>query len=360
MQQLLPLPALPLTEKYEPWTPSFVSGRGLADQAFNLCEKCSHGRLERVLPDLYGSDYLTSTHRSAGATNAVVSFANFVYDTCGCLFDVLIDLGGNDGTLLNSYSTDYGRALYTLVNVDPHASGTPFVIRSDIETVDLSQFIDRKKIIFSSHTIEHLERPEVLIGKAAQIMGDSDCLALQFPSLEMLLEDWRIDQIHHQHIHYFSQKSASKLLYRHGLAPIAWRFDPSHWGALMVVAKKGLGAIAGKPLTIDAFEYAYEQFLSDIGGVIVPVGGVAYGASLMFPILAYWIPDLAGVSLIIDDDTSKDGMRYINFNKRISTGDLSGRDVIITGIGTKAAARALTANAIKAGAQSIVLPLHTL
>jgi hypothetical protein len=361
MKVLLELPLFPLTEKYEAWSFEFKEGRGLVDQAFLYCDECSHGKLAVVVPGLYGSDYLTSTGKSEGAKQAVLRFVSFVLEHCGVTFETLIDIGANDGTFLNNYHTDYGRKMHLRVAVDPHANGDVLAIKKTIEEADLSQFKNSKKVIVSSHTIEHLVDPEVMIAKCAEIMGDDDYLALQFPSLELLVEDARIDQIHHQHIHYFSENSITALLRKHGLIVIETRFDSSHWGALMVVAQKNRAhRVEREKISSSKVQFAIDDFRREVWSTRVPEGALALGAALMLPVLVYWMQELHKVCGIYDEDQRKEGLRYINFNKKIGKRWGYREDVVVTAIGSKAAARALTEKAIEWGAKRIVLPLHTL
>jgi hypothetical protein len=200
-----------------------------------------------------------------------------------------------------------------------------------------------------------------MISKCAEIMGDDDYLALQFPSLELLVEDARIDQIHHQHIHYFSERSIKALLDKYGLIVLDTRFDPSHWGALMVVAQKQRAhRPGGENISRGRMQSAIGGFIDEVKSVRIPDGALALGAALMLPVLVYWIPDLDKVCGIYDEDPRKEGLRYINFNKKIGKQWGYQEDVVVTAIGSKAAARSLTKKAIDGGARRIILPLHTL
>ena len=63
-------------------------------------------------------------------------------------------------------------------------------------------------------------------------------LFFQFPGLELLVEKARYDQIHHQHINYFSIKSVCYMLEEAGAEIIDYKFNPFHWGAIMIAFKK--------------------------------------------------------------------------------------------------------------------------
>lgn len=359
MQRILSLPKYPITEMYEPWKKSFQEDRGLLDQELLFCQGCSHAKLGVIVPPakLYGASYRTRTKASEGASRALYWFADFIdKQSDEDAYDIVIDIGANDGSLL-SYFEDKA-----LVAVDPNASvsSAVTVIREFVESADLVTFSGSRKLIVSSHTLEHVEEPAAFISKAASVMRKGDYLALQFPSLERLVHHARIDHIHHQHIHYFSERSITRLLAAHGLKVVAVEFSDWHYGALMVMARKGRGEVAGEEITDADLMCACQSFEDEIKAVRVPNGAIAYGASLMLPVLSYWL-DLSGIEFIADNDKSKRGMRYINFNKRIETDfNLRYRDVVITGVASKIAARALVADAFEQGANNVVVPLHTL
>lgn len=361
MQKVLDLPRFPLTEMYEKWRTQFAHGRGVIDQAFLLCETCSHGKLETIVPPstLYGSTYRTKSSASEGAKAALWEFVTFIdHQSTRDRYSLVIDIGANDGTLLEYFDDK------KCVGIDPNASGKD-AIRKFIEDADLTQFKGARKLIVSSHTLEHIERPAAFFEKVCSTLCHGDYLALQFPSLDRLVKDARIDHIHHQHIHYFSERSISLLLEKHGLEVMATKFDDMHYGALMVMARRGKGEILGASIHAGGVLAADDIFRKSVLAANTLLarypGFVAFGAALMLPILAYYMPDLDKCEFIADNDKTKNGLRYINFDRRITSDfNLRYRDVVITGVATKRAARALAAEAFDQGAQNVIMPIHVL
>ena len=352
MQRVIDLPRYPLTEMYEPYTPDF-NDRGYIDQALLLCEACSHAKLETIVPkeQLYGVNYRTKTAKSIGATDSVNNFARFIKSFDLKSIDDFIDIGGNDGTLVNQFE---GRR----VIVDPNAPEGH--IQSYIEDADLSEF-KRTKLVMSSHTLEHLENPETLLGKVSNILFHCDLFAIQFPSLELLVEDARIDQINHQHIHYYSQRSITSLLAKFGIEVIRAEFDHDHYGSLMLMCQKGKGKIEGEKVSRFLVSIAETAFNASVEGARCFGAHVAFGAAFTLPVWKYHMPELNYIEYIADDDTTKNGLRYINFNKEIRNDyNLEGRDVIITGASTKMTCRKLVTKAFNLKAMNVIVPLHIL
>lgn len=357
MERLVDLPRYPLTELYEPDEGTFHHGRGYADQALLYCQPCNHGKLETIVPPamLYGEGYRTRTAASAGAVRAIQNFRKFVGDFADLdRRGTVIDIGGNDGSLLGTFPGA------RKVNVDPNATDG---IRAYIEDADLSEFKGVPKIILSSHTLEHVESAAAMLDKVASIMQHDDLFAIQVPSLELMVRRWRMEQIHHQHIHYYSERSLSALLAGFGLEVVQTRFDEDHYGALMVLCRRGTGKVVGERILGTEIETAWGRFLSLTYSCDRQLGDgfIALGAALMLPVAAYYLPNLTKVEYIADNDRSKDGLRYVNFNKRIRCDyDLAGRDVVITAINTKLACRALAALAFEKGARNVLVPMQML
>lgn len=308
--KLFDLPKLPFTER-----------AGCADQAFFYDEEANHGWLQHIYPQGYG--------QTMGDRTYLQVFADFVRPY---LKGMVVDIGGNDGSL----GSLLGRP-YMVVDGD-----------GAIESCELGG-----ENFVSSHTIEHLRNPEILISKVGKAIGGG-VFGLQFPSLDLLVEDSRFDQIHHQHLHYFSERSITKLLKDHGLRVIAKQWNPDHWGTLMLVCVKGDGQVTGKRITGTDIKFAKHVFQMEMAicKYFLKEGFVCYGASPMLPIFGYYLP-IDKAEFIAEDNKKKCGGRVKNQY------DLKGRDVLIT-VTSKLTARLLTSKAFEAGARNVINPFHQL
>lgn len=362
MNKLIDLPAYPLTELYEPWAETFEQGRGVADQGFLYCQDCNHGKLETIIPPerLYGEGYQTRSSASIGSMRAIENFSGFITDNAA--FDVVIDIGGNDASLVSKFNVK------RKVIIDPNASGEAECVRQFIEDVDIETVLYptrvERKLIVCSHTLEHIEKPEGCIKKISSMLFHGDILALQFPSLELLVADARMEQVHHQHIHYYSQRSITALLAKHGIEVIKLRFDHDHYGTLMLICRKGKGEVAGEFVLPSEIVEAEEVFHWAMQSLKLALKGrtfIAFGAALMLPVLAYYLPELKDAEYVADNNQAKDGLRYVNLNLKIRKDyDLENRDVLVTAINTKLAQRELVRQAFAKGARNVFVPVHSL
>ena len=365
-QQIIALAKYPITELYVEWTPEFVKD-GFLDQALHFCGNCRHAYLEKILDVRFiYQNYVTASAASQGAMNCLKSFKEFIDRHIQVSdYRLLLDIGGNDSTFLSYFK---GLDL-RLVNVDPNASGGERyeTVRCFLEDVDLADYkrID-KKIVVSSHTIEHLAQPAALIRSISESLNSDDYCFLQFPSIESLVENLRFDQICHQHINYFSLTSIAKLLNNYGLHIIDYEYDDAHFGTLRVAASLKSNAVADfqRP-AINAFSIAgkydlFRQYYSQLNEALSTIfdNGTGFGAGLMVPTLAYHLPIINSLKYIVDENTSKHGKRFINLQPKIvPLAELNiGDPILITSISTKSAARAIFNKLAALDVKHIVLP----
>jgi len=358
----------PLTEFYKIYENEGGELSGFLDQELCYCEQCDHLFLEKIIDvrEIY-TNYLTTTTSSKGAIDCLLNFKKFIDKK----LDVenptyVIDIGGNDSYFLGLFD----KSKFDLVNIDANAEGGDGIniIRSFLEDIDLSAFSKDSKIIVSSHTIEHLQNPTDLIKKIAAVVSGGDRVFLQFPSLEMMVTDARFDQVCHQHLNYFSLSSISKLLKNYGLIVMNYEYDSSHFGTLRIVAKKSnsfdevFAVTQNTSLKILNRYSCFREYYSSLQNILQNKlnGQQGFGAGLMVPTLAYYLPLINDLEIILDENASKFNMQFINLAPKICDATMidTHRPIIITSISTKTAARNIYAKLSSFGCEDITIPTH--
>lgn len=134
--------------------------------------------------------------------------------------DCVIDIGCNDGTLLNSYE----RSDITRIGFDPVEN-----IRGENETFHritdyfngprfLKDYPDKKaKIISSIAMFYDLEDPNQFVSDIAQVLHPEGIWIVQIADLPEMLEQVMFDQIVHEHLEYYHIRPFLYLIDRHGL-----------------------------------------------------------------------------------------------------------------------------------------------
>ena len=337
------------------------------DQQYNFCSGCNHAFLENIIDIRYVyQNYWTTTSVSAGAVECLRNFSQFINTNIKNIEDYknFIDIGGNDSTFFNLYKdTNINK-----INIDPNASGPNDVtlIKEFFDDFNLDNYKNSKKIIVSSHTIEHLENPRDLIEKISVSMNDDDDCFLQFPSIEKQVEHLRFDQITHQHLNLFSINSINKLLSQNGLFIVSYEYDLSLYGTLRVHCKK----IASKNLQIelldsinfinsyDIFKNYYQNLNKAMYKLDLKFNG--FGAGLMVPTLSYNLDYIKeNIEFIYEDNIEKHNKKYPGLKAKIvSTNNMQkNENIIVTSISTKISNRNILKLLDSKGILNIINPV---
>ena len=371
---LIDLKDYPITEVYQKYNENRFQQPTSFDQELRFCPKTNHAFLGKLLPKefIYNSDnYHTISSSSQGSVTALDNFYTFVQKNLLPGTESFIDIGANDTLLLKKFSKTNTK----LIGIDPNiTSDDPNIIciKDYLENVNLLEFSSGKKTFLCSHTLEHIYNPREFMKILSECSSEQDQFFFQFPSLDLLLRDLRFDQIHHQHIHYFSIQSFSNLISQFGFELINYFLDSDHYGTLMVSFRK-----TEKDINIFKYDEYYSMedilaryscFLDDISLTdkklaFLKTNFYCYGASLMLPVLSYYLPNMNKALKIIDQDKSKTGLSYVNFDVEIVEGldvDLMNSNILVTAVASKLVTRKIVSKLSELKAMNIILPLNTI
>ena len=365
LKVLADLPKYPITEFYrKPNSPLLKESN--FNQKILFCTKHNHAFVKAILDvnQIY-KFYKTSTVSSKGATDCLINLYNYTKKRIrnNILFD-LIDIGGNDSTFLNFFNNSKKFKL----NIDPNASSKNKKINIKkifLENIPLKNLRKKNKtIFFSSHTLEHLAKPEDLIKQLSIAMDINDHAILQYPSIEKMVEDKKFEQICHQHINYFSIYSTNVLCKKYKLYIHDYEYDKSHFGTLRVHLKKIKSKI--KIPKENLFNKAkinyleFKNYYKSLNKMLLPEYNDAqgFGAGLMVPILAYYLPVIDKLKVIIDDNQNRCNQKYINLKPIIKSSNFLDSDTptLITSIATKEASRQIYKKLMQLKIKNITLP----
>ena len=372
--EVVSLPEYPVTELLKSSTNDEFQTS--FDQSLSTCTKCSHAFLNfQIHPTLlYGSSYLTRSNTSVAAISAINRFLQGIkrqFDLSS--FNAVIDVGANDLSLLNAIFESGFQG--DLIGIDPIMGETVngiVGIRGFGEEIDYESFGNRStpRLFLSSHTFEHLVDPSVLIRKIADGMTSSDVLVIQVPSIEALVHEQRFDQVHHQHLHYYSLMSLNNLLDLNGLSMVQSEMDWLHYGAWVVTAqktdlypKKRVDDVSRSSLRPDEIQHSYQNFrqhINLIDEILSKSNYVAFGGGLMLPIVAYYIKSMWTSCIgILDDDELKNGWHYERTPMPITSGigiNMQNMNCLITGGVSKTSGRKIVNRLASANVKNIYFP----
>tara|TARA_Y100000992_G_scaffold301772_1_gene273570 strand:+ start:405 stop:1577 length:1173 start_codon:yes stop_codon:yes gene_type:complete len=372
---LIKLDKYPVTEIYQKYNTNNFPFETYYDQELRFCSKSNHAFLNKQLPQdfIYNAEnYNTVSSSSVGSVTALDNFYSFIMSKIKDNFDSIIDIGANDTMLLKKF-LDKKKLL---IGIDPNINSDDKnikCIKDYLENVDLNSLSKGNKVFLSSHTLEHIYDPKKFMEILSSASSEQDEFFFQFPCLDLLIRDSRFDQIHHQHLHLFSIQSFSIMIANFGYEILNYELDPDHYGTLMVHFRKTEKQIENYEyekgfFTVAQMKKRYDYFLEDISLVNERIlqddcDLYCYGASLMLPIIPYYIPAMKKALAIIDQDKSKIGLSYVNFDVEIkdsSNIDFSKSNVLVTALATKFATRKIVSKLSELKTMNIILPLNTI
>jgi len=361
---IVDLPKLPITEIL---IDECDGGVGFSDQKFHFCTDCGHGQLLNILDkNVLYSDIYSFRTTGSGSSDNNNKFLDFIFSVIGnTVFDSIVEVGCNDMFLLKKLE-NFGRSL---VGIDPvlrniESTEKILTVPAFFEDINLSDYICGKSLFITSHVIEHLDDPGLLIRTILDCNKDTT-FVFQFPCLDGLIRDCRFDHIYHHHVNYFSLSSFINLLNTVGCEVIDHSFS-TYWNSLLIAFKKSSNTNeVPKLLNAGTIHNNYLTFLSSMDACkcrLYAVGDdklLGYGAGFQVPVLGYYLnTDFSFLDYIIDDNINKDNMFYPNLKVEIKYKpdyDYSDTNVLVTAMNFS---RVITSKLISMNPRSIILPLN--
>jgi len=160
--------------------------------------------------------------------------------------DLFIDIGGNDGVLLNSI-----KRKCHVINVEPAKNIAKMSENKGVETIceffseDLAKRIVKKygsaRVVTASNIFAHVDNIDDFLRGIEVLIGDEGVFIFEAHWVANLLGLAGIggfDQIYHEHLSYFSLLSAEKLINRFNLKIFDAQIVPTHGKLLRVYVSK--------------------------------------------------------------------------------------------------------------------------
>jgi len=173
--------------------------------------------------------------------------------------DLVIDIGSNDGTLLNNFK----EAGFRVLGVEPSQAGEvarekgieTMTAYFDAETVaQVKGDHGKAKLITAANVFAHIHDPHSVVEGIVDLLGDDGVFVNESHYLLALVETLQYDTIYHEHLRYYHLGTMKRLLADHGLEVFHARRIPTHGGSIRVyAARKGKRSLAESvPSILDA------------------------------------------------------------------------------------------------------------
>jgi hypothetical protein len=211
-----------------------------------FCRTCSLAQLRHVVhPEILfkGYHFLTSA-----STPSITHFKGYaeraILPRIGSPEDLVIDIGGNDGTLLS-----YVKGRARVLNVDPADNLAPISKAKRVafypafftsETADrlLSEY-GPAKIVTANNVFAHTDPIRDVFTGVAKLIGDTGTFIFEVHWAKHLVDESAFDQIYHEHLCFYSLHALKVLIEATGMRLIDVEIVPMQGKTLRVYAAQG-------------------------------------------------------------------------------------------------------------------------
>ncbi len=255
-----------------PWCNGILSKEQFEDEKFYplrlaFCHNCTTSNLLDTIPkkEMFSNHtYVSGTTKTLAdhflniAKDVIEKFN--VYNT-----DLIVDIGGNDGTNLLQYKNMGGK---NLVNVESAKNIAQLSIRNKITTLNkffdkditrtiYTPFFDRyakqndneeleievaklvnAKVINASGVFFHLEDLHSVCEGVKNLLREDGVFVVQFMYIDDIIKKLQFDSIYHEHLLFYTKKSLCILLEKYGLYPHEFYHSDIHGGSMIAYFTK--------------------------------------------------------------------------------------------------------------------------
>jgi len=156
----------------------------------------------------------------------------------------IIDVGGNDGTLLDAFRSISDKKL-NLLNIDPSKNLSLLCREKNIPVLtkffsyEIAKYIPKKvEIITSTNVFQHLLDINSFAKGIEYLLSDEGIWILEFPYWISGMETNQFDQIYHEHMFYHSVTPMKMMMEKHGMKVINITQQDIHGGTLRLIIAK--------------------------------------------------------------------------------------------------------------------------
>ena len=156
--------------------------------------------------------------------------------------DLIIDIGSNDGNLLNNFKKNH-----KVLGITPEKIGN-IAIKRGINTLiryfdkTTSNLVLKKygkaKIITATNVFAHIDNINLLMKNILRILKNDGIFITESHYLASLIQSNQYDTIYHEHLRYYSLTSLNYLFKKYGLEVIHAKKIKTHGGSIRVYAAR--------------------------------------------------------------------------------------------------------------------------
>ena len=191
--------------------------------------------------NLYSYSYTSSNSKTA--RDHWDEYANTIkgkYNTKG----LVVEIGSNDAYLIKQFQDKDT----TVLGIDSSQTMCDIAKEKGVESlaalfntdtaVEVSEEYGKASVIIANNVFNHANDPVNFASGVAQLLDDDGIFVFELPYWASMIDSGRfVDMVYHEHISYFTIKSAWNLLQQVGLDIVDFDVVDYHGGSIRVIAK---------------------------------------------------------------------------------------------------------------------------
>lgn len=209
-----------------------------------LCRACGHLQIDEIVdPALLFRHYVYTT----GVSETVVRYAGELHDRATALLDApadrplrVVEAASNDGTVLAVFQQRGAEVL----GVDPARNIAAIAIERGVPT--LAEFFDARTagvvrerlgpadLFLARNVLAHVADLHGFVEGIRTVLAPGGVGVIEAPHAQTMFDELQYDQVFHEHIGYFTARTAAVLLARFDLELFRVRHVPLHGGSLQL------------------------------------------------------------------------------------------------------------------------------
>lgn len=210
-----------------------------------FCQDCSLVQvLDVVNPEILFSDYYFMTSASSPSVDHFKKYsARILKDFIKSSKDLVVDIGGNDGTLLNELKNDC-----KVLNIEPAHNIAKVARKKGIETINrfftknLAKEIIKKyrnaTVVTANNITAHTDTIRELFEGVRDLLADNGVFIFETHWVRNLIGEGGFDQVYHEHLSYYSLHALKHLVESVGMVIIDVETVPIQGESLRVYVSK--------------------------------------------------------------------------------------------------------------------------
>ncbi|MSU74700.1 class I SAM-dependent methyltransferase [Candidatus Kaiserbacteria bacterium] len=214
-----------------------------------LCTTCGLSQLSHVVDPrvLYQFDYPYESGTTTSGKRHWDAFASAVVQRLRLRAgDLVVDVGSNDGTLLNSFA----EAGMKVVGIDPAQNIVALANAKGIKTYcaffgrAIADVVRKKhgsaSVIVGTNVFAHIDDLHEVMASAKKLLTANGVFIFESPHFEHLVERLEYDTVYHEHLSYLSLTPVVSFVQQFGMEVFAVEETPIHGGSFRVyIGRKG-------------------------------------------------------------------------------------------------------------------------